>query len=563
MEFNRNNLHLSNSLYLRQHGDNPIWWQEWGQETLDEAVRTNKPLFISIGYSSCHWCHVMAREAFSDHETARFLNSNFICIKVDREERPDIDQFMMDYIVSKTGSGGWPLNVFSTPDLKPMFALTYAPKRAQGGRESLVEIAKKVKLFYDKGNKITSFQPTGKTPRAVPFESLEGMLTRIYDREHGGFGHSQKFPPHSTLLFMLYSLSYKESPGLRSMVTATLEAMRLRGLNDHLQGGIFRYCVDREWNIPHFEKMLYDQALAIWYYSLAYHVLGKEEYGDMAHSIIDCLDNDFSWNGLFLNSIDADTDHVEGGSYLWSYQELKEILGDDFDTFKKAYEVEERGNFQGKIHLIRKNDMDLDHMENELLEVRNRRTQPHADHKFISGLNGLVIAALTQASIYLQSDELHQKAGDTMNNLLDTFWIDGKLAHSMSNGHVQKNHFLYDGAACLLALTMLLERDPAWKEQMEDMLEYVDSFKRDGEWLESHSLDFLPVPASWHDNPIPSSISLAELSIARANMLLDEPNNPARYRSPHSYDAYNINAMLRNGICSLLEPVGKKGIDRI
>lgn len=555
MEFHRNNLDRSNSLYLRQHGDNPIWWQEWSEEILGEAARTNKPLFISIGYSSCHWCHVMAREAFSDHETARYLNSYFLCVKVDREERPDIDQFMMDYIIRKTGSGGWPLNVFSTPDLKPILALTYAPRISEGGRLSLMEVAKKVKDFYEKGGTVPPFRPSKRTPKTVPFERLEDHLMHIYDREHGGFGRAQKFPPHSTLLFMLYSLSFKESQGLREMIIGTLEAMRLRGLNDHLQGGIFRYCVDREWNIPHFEKMLYDQAMAVWYYSLAYRVLGKEEYGDMAYSVVKCLEKSFSSEGLYLNSIDADTDHVEGGTYLWRYEELEEILGEDFSTLKGVYGIYPHGNFEGKIHLIRRNDMEIEDIEKKLLDIRDRRPQPHADRKYISGLNGLVVVASALASEYLESVELLETAKDTMNRLLEKFWVDGKLVHSMSNDLMVKNCFLFDAAACLLALTMLSESDVEWMGPMEDMLEYVKSFKKGGGWLESSSDDFLPVPASWYDNPIPSSISLAELGIARANMLLGAGISPASYRAAHNYDAYNIAAMLRNGVCPLLEPV--------
>ncbi len=554
MEFHRNNLDRSNSLYLRQHADNPIWWQEWSQKTLREAVRTNKPLFISIGYSSCHWCHVMAREAFSHDETAGFLNSDFICVKVDREERPDIDQFMMDYIIRKTGSGGWPLNVFTTPGLKPILALTYAPKLPEGGRQSLMNIAKKVKHFYENGGSVPPFQPSKSTPQTVSFEEIENQLIRIYDREHGGFGRTQKFPPHSTLLFMLYSLSFKGSPGVKDIAIGTLEAMRLRGLNDHLQGGIFRYCVDRGWKIPHFEKMLYDQTMAIWYYSLAYRVLGKEEYRDMAYSVVKCLEESFSSEGLYLNSIDADTDHIEGGSYLWSYEELEDILGEDFSTLKGVYRIDVHGNFEGKIHLIRRNDMKIEDIEKKLLKIRDRRPQPHADRKYISGLNGLVVVALTLASEYLERAELYDTAKDTMYSLLEKFWIDKKLAHSMSNDRIQNNNFLFDAAACLLALTMLSESDLKWKDYMEDMSEYVKSFKKDGGWLESSSDDFLPVPASWYDNPIPSSISLAELSIARANMLLGVGNNPASYRVAHNYDAYNIAAMLRNGVCPLLEP---------
>jgi len=265
-DLQRNNLDRSDSPYLRQHRDNPVWWQEWGGDVLQEAIQKNKPLFVSVGYSTCHWCHVMAAEAFTDPVTAEFLNHNFICIKIDRETRPDIDQYLMHFIQAQSGSGGWPLNVFLTPDQRPVFALTYAPASAdsQRGMQPLLMIAEKVLEYINAhGAEIEPFHFSAETPAAARPDTLIAELLSGHDPLYGGFGMGQKFPPHSTLLYMLYYLSIEKHPELEKVCRLTLDSMRRGGLHDHLQGGIFRYCVDRQWTIPHFEKMLYDQPLTL------------------------------------------------------------------------------------------------------------------------------------------------------------------------------------------------------------------------------------------------------------------------------------------------------------
>ncbi len=545
----RNNLDKSDSLYLRLHSNNPIWWQEWDQEVLDEARRKDKPIFVSVGYSSCHWCHVMAREAFSDTETAEYLNSHFLSIKVDREERPDIDQFMMKFIVEKTGSGGWPLNVFLTPDLKPILAFTYIPASSKRG-DTLLSIAEKVHSYHESGSTPPPFDPSTKSPRRVKFHEIAPILTRAYDSENAGFGGPHKFPPHSTLLFMLNNLSVNESSSMEKMTRDTLKAMQFGGLNDHLQGGIFRYCVDSRWKIPHFEKMLYDQAMALWNYSLAYGVFRSEEYRTMAEDIIRCLDESFYCEGLYLNSIDADTDHQEGQTYLWRYEELKEILGEeDLETLSRTYYITPEGNFEGKIHLIRRNANRITDIEEKLLGVRKQRPQPHADRKYLCGINALVIAGLIQSSQHLDAPEHHKQASDVMRRSLDIFWKDGSLAHSMSNDKIQSHNFLFDAAAVLLALTTLSEKEDRWKTQMREVLAYVRSFKEKSGWLEGDSDDFLPVPASWYDHPIPSSISLAHLGITRAQLVLGEKPSYHGYKMPTHSDVYNVAELLsRHGL---------------
>ena len=347
-DFRRNNLDKSSSPYLLQHTTNPVWWQEWSDDLIRYAVKTKKLLFVSVGYATCHWCHVMAAEAFSDPETANYLNNQFICIKVDREQRPDIDQFLMDFINNQNGRGGWPLNVFMTPELRPVYALTYAPVHSKDLMPSLLSVSEKVHEFFeDNRDNIPSFVSGWNPPDVTNESSLTTTLSKYYDPDNGGFGSGQKFPPHSSLLYLLYQAGLEDSPSIKSICSKTLDAMILRGLNDNLQGGIFRYCVDREWTIPHFEKMLYDQAMALWCFSLAYRVIGKETYKNMAEKILKCLDEWFKIEGLYITAYDADTEHKEGATYLWSYEQLKnELLPEEFEKFSNTYFIDKTGNFE-------------------------------------------------------------------------------------------------------------------------------------------------------------------------------------------------------------------------
>ncbi len=544
--FRRNNLDRSSSPYLLQHSGNPIWWQEWRREVLDHAAAKNKPMLVSVGYATCHWCHVMAAEAFSDQETADFMNESFICIKVDREQRPDIDQYMMQYLQALTGSGGWPLNVFLTPDLRPVHALTYAPALTAGNRNSFLSVATAVTGYLQSdGVNIRPFSASVEEPPATEADALIEDLTSYFDNDSGGFGTSQKFPPHSTLLFMLYSLAVDDDEELKKMATVTLDAMMLRGLNDHLQGGIFRYCVDRDWTIPHFEKMLYDQAMALWSYSLGYRVTQKEEYRRMAEKILRCLDESFETDGLYISAFNADTDHEEGVTYLWDAKELESELGpEDFKKFCQVYDISAEGNFEGLNHLVRKNSSQLASMEEKLLAIRKKRKQPTHDDKILCGINALTAISLIQAGRSLQRPDLDDKAATVVKKLLVTFWDGTSLGHSLYEGTLQRQSFLADAGALLLAVTMLYETDESWAGLMNVISDYVISFKVDGKWIESEAEDFQKVYASWFDNPVPSSVSLAETALTRAALLTGREVTPVEYRRPHHSDFYNINALI-------------------
>jgi uncharacterized protein len=554
-DFKRNNLDKSSSPYLLQHTTNPVWWQEWSDELLKYAVGTNKILFVSIGYATCHWCHVMASEAFSDAETANYMNENFICIKVDREQRPDIDQYMMEFINKQNGRGGWPLNVFLTKKLHPIFAFTYAPVLDRDSMYSLRSISQKVKEFYEANReKIPSFNSGFNLPDIADESSLATTLSKYYDPENGGFGTGQKFPPHSSLLYLLYQISLEDSPTIKTICSKTLDAIIMRGLNDHLQGGIFRYCVDREWTIPHFEKMLYDQAMALWCYSIAYRVIGKESYKKMAERILKCLNESFISDGLYITGLDADTEHQEGLTYIWSYEELKnDLLPGEFERFTKVYYIDKDGNFDSMIHLLRKTDDPLDDVEDKLLAKRRKRKQPSQDNKILSGINALVIIAMIQAGRFLERAELEKQAASVMRDLLAKFWNGKFLKHSYYDGIYQEQVYLFDAAAILTALTMLSENDESWKNIMSDMTLYVESFSDGDKWMESRAEDFQPVYASWFDHPVPSSVSLAELGLTRNALLTGKTLPSKQYREPFKSDFYNIVVMMNNGLFHLFE----------
>ncbi len=553
-DLKRNNLDKSLSPYLLQHIANPVWWQEWSSEVIRSAAAEKRPLFVSVGYATCHWCHVMAREAFSDRDTADFLNSHYVCIKVDREQRPDIDQYLMRFLAAQSGSGGWPLNVFMTADLRPVYALTYAPAHSSGAQHSFLNIAQMVYDHYKKNaDNILPFTAPEESLTIVTEESLVKNLLFYHDPVYGGFGSGQKFPPHSTLLYLLYFLCVENNSAVWAICRKTLDVMRLRGINDHLQGGIFRYCVDRKWTIPHFEKMLYDQAMALWCYALAYKVIGKTEYKKMAESILRCLDECFADNGLFISAHDADTEHAEGATYVWSYAELKySLTADEFKRLSESYYIDEQGNFEGLIHLIRKNDVALPDIEEKLLVVRKKRAQPARDNKILCGINALVAIALIQAGRNLGKPELEEKAAQTIRRLIDLFWDGKALGHSYYGGAKQAQSYLFDAAALLTASSMLCEDDFSWDTIMKAMAVYVESFREGEKWVESRAADFQQVYAALFDHPVPSSISLAEMGLARVALLVGKDTQAKSYLPPYQADFSNITGMMNNGLFHLI-----------
>jgi uncharacterized protein YyaL (SSP411 family) len=357
----------------------------------------------------------------------------------------------------------------------------------------------------------------------------------------------QKFPPHCTLLYLLYSLLAEDSADAETICRKTLDAMRLGGLHDHLQGGIFRYCVDREWKIPHFEKMLYDQAMALWCFSLGCAVFpaDRDAFQAMVLNIVRCLEECFEVDGLFLSAFDADTGHEEGATYLWDHSELGEILKqEDFKALKEVYEIEPGGNFEGSIHLVKKIDRSLPRIDEKLLETRRSRPQPQADTKILCGNNALTVIALLQAGRLLGVDEYAGKAERTMGRLLDLFWDGRRLAHSFSGGVLQEQSFLSDAAPVAAALAMLADADPGWRSRMEKMLEYIETFKDPDGWVESRPDDFHQVPAGVFDHPVPSSTAMAEFAKASGELVMGTKTKTADFRQPFVADFFNVTAIL-------------------
>ncbi|MCK4516468.1 MAG: thioredoxin domain-containing protein [Spirochaetaceae bacterium] len=600
MDFLRNNLISASNPYLRQHKDNPVWWQEWNPQTLEYAREHDKPLLVSVGYSTCHWCHVMAQEAFSDPECAELLNREFVSIKIDREQRPDIDQYLMSFLVATTGSGGWPLNAFLTPDGHPFFAMTYASTEARFQTPAFPDILRQVREFYDerKGD-IEPFEvAAGESPaaRTEPVLAITdssdddelagtvGELQGAFDRGFGGFGSSQKFPPHSTLLFMLYAAAGAgEDTGkaLLAMATETLDAMMTRGMHDHLQGGFFRYCVDRNWTIPHFEKMLYDQAMLLWNYSLAGRLTRGSGYKTTAEGIFRSLEETFRIGDLYAAAHDADTDHHEGETYLWSLKEVTAALNEaERDALLRVYDVSQSGNFEGKNHLVRRlapgyeNDPRvprhrrpdpavLRSAEGKLLAIRGSRPQPFRDEKLLTGWNALVGCGLVAAHRYLGLPGTLHRALEIARSLLDGFMGDGRLGHAAINDTEQREEFLSDYASAALLLAMLGEETSEFAKEAGTLASAMLRFRRDGHWFESDNRDFRPIPAQAFDQPVPSGMALAQGVLLRREIGAHANTLPQAFTDPLAHGFQNVSALMSRGYFHVVESPEPVSWDRL
>lgn len=441
-----NHLIHAESPYLLQHAHNPVNWYQWGEEAFEKARRENKPIFLSIGYSTCHWCHVMRRESFSDPETAEVLNEHFVSIKVDREERPDVDQVYMTFVQATTGSGGWPLNVWLTPELKPFFGGTYFPPEDRYGRRSFKSMLLAVAESWE-GNQeeilssserivqqLQSFQNVAASKETELKEDLlqQGyeQIEQTYDGRHGGFGSAPKFPRPVSLGFMFRYYHRTGNKKALEMTLHTLQEMAQGGIHDHIGGGFHRYAVDDRWHVPHFEKMLYNQAQLAGIYLEAYQITGEEFYADVTRDILEYVRRDMTGRkGQFFSAEDADSPlpenpnaHAEGAFYVWEAEELEEMLPEDqANVFKYYYGVKPEGNvqedphgeFENKNVLIvsysieetaKKFDIEphevrslLNQARSTLFKERAERPRPFLDDKTLTAWNGLMISAFSRA----------------------------------------------------------------------------------------------------------------------------------------------------------------------
>ncbi|MEI6306823.1 MAG: thioredoxin domain-containing protein, partial [Deltaproteobacteria bacterium] len=358
----RNRLIAARSPYLLQHAQNPVHWYEWGSEAFDKASKDNLPVFLSIGYATCHWCHVMAHESFDDNEVAVLLNRHFVCIKVDREERPDIDDFYMTVSQVMTGSGGWPLNIFMKADKHPFMAFTYLPKHRRNGMSGFMDLLSNITLLWQQRSDMIESNCTGiikaiaDIGRQKPKEDLTlselsrkalHQLTGLFDDECGGFGRAPKFPMPIYLSWLIEQGSYGNRHA-DSMALKTLRKIRFGGIWDHLGGGLHRYSTDREWLAPHFEKMLYDQALMALVALEAFQCSNDELFLQIAADIFEFAERELALpEGAYCSALDADSEGVEGKYYLWDKREVDECLGSDSSVFCRFYDVSDEGNFEG------------------------------------------------------------------------------------------------------------------------------------------------------------------------------------------------------------------------
>ncbi|KMT20998.1 thioredoxin domain-containing protein [Clostridium cylindrosporum] len=454
-----NKLIHEKSPYLLQHANNPVDWYPWNEEAFTKAKREDKPIFLSIGYSTCHWCHVMERESFEDNEVADYLNKHFISIKVDREERPDVDSIYMSACQEFTGSGGWPLSIFMDTDKKPFYAGTYYPKKDTVGMTGFMTLLESIVYYWenkrddlmeqanDIANSINQSNNELKSINNSIPEITYKQLSRNFDSIYGGFSHAPKFPsPHNLFFLLKYSNIYKEKHAI-DMCIKTLDAMQAGGMFDHIGYGFSRYSTDDMWLVPHFEKMLYDNALLCMAYSECYDITKDEKYAETADKIIQYLTRDlYSSDDVFFSAEDADSEGVEGKFYVFKKDEVISVLGDKAVEFCKYYNITDRGNFEGKniLNLI-KSEVPEDRKEfveecrKALFNYREQRTRPARDEKILTSQNGLAIAALAIAGRVMKNEEYISYAASavefilknmqTKNNKLIARYCDGEAKY--------------------------------------------------------------------------------------------------------------------------------------
>jgi uncharacterized protein len=440
-----NRLKDATSPYLLQHAGNPVDWHPWGEEAFEEARRRDVPLLISVGYSACHWCHVMAHESFEDHETARLMNENFVNIKVDREERPDVDAVYMGATQAMTQQGGWPMTVFATPEGHPFYCGTYFPRPHfqrlltevhnvwRGDRESVLKQGAKVVEALNTNTTL----PSGAVPGEETLELAMRNLRESFDSVNGGFGGAPKFPPSMVLEFLLRS-------GEREMSGRTLEAMARGGMYDQLGGGFARYSVDAEWVVPHFEKMLYDNALLLRVYTHWWKAGGGELARRVALETADWLLRELrTAEGGFASALDADSEGVEGKFYVWTPEQLREVLGEDDGRWASAL-FDVTGTFEhgtSVLQLPRDPDDDERHasVRERLLAARERRVRPGRDDKVVASWNGLAIAALAETGVVFERPDLVAAATDAAALLAGTHLVDGRLLRTSRDGRAGAN----------------------------------------------------------------------------------------------------------------------------
>ena len=548
-----NRLQHSLSPDLLQHAHNPVDWYPWDAEALNRARAEDKPIFLSIGYSACHWCHVMERESFENLEVAKALNADFIPVKVDREERPDLDEIYMDAVQALTGRGGWPMSVWLTPELKPFFGGTYFPLENGRGMPGFLPLLQRITELWrsqrtglenqaaelmEEIHRQARVRPAGAMPGADLFEAALRELRSSFDARWGGFGGAPKFPQQMAVELILR----RGSAADRAMALRTLDAMWEGGMYDHLGGGFSRYSVDHQWRVPHFEKMLYDNAQLAQCYLMAYQATGDSLYADIARGTLDYLLRDLRDEaGGFHSSEDADSEGVEGKFYVFNPYEIAGVLGaEDCAFFCEAFGISPEGNFeQGESVLQRFSrplhrsgwggrQEKLDQLRRKLLHYRNRRVRPGKDDKVLAGWNGLALSAFSNAARVLGEGKYLDAATACAEFLRDSFWKDDGLLRVWRKGRAQTAAFLDDYAALANGLVDLYEAgfDPRWLRWAEQLAEGMRQRFEDTEeggffTTQPRQRDVLVRQKPGIDNAVPSGNTLAAKALLRLGIHLE------------------------------------------
>jgi len=565
-----NRLVFEQSPYLQQHAANPVDWFPWGDEAFAKAAAENKPVFLSIGYATCHWCHVMARESFQDEEVAALLNRHFVAIKVDREERPEVDEIYMTACQAMTGSGGWPLTAILDHERRPFFAATYLPKRGGDNRLGLMELLERIVRLWRQDRaalnrqageiaalvrRANSFTPGGGL-NADHLSAAFRALSRSYDASHGGFGSAPKFPMPQNLGFLLRFWSRNGDKQALAMVRLSLTAMRQGGVYDHLGHGFHRYAVDRQWRVPHFEKMLYDQALLAIAYVEGFQATGEPLFAQTAREILGFVSREMtSPKGGFYSAVDAESEGVEGKFYLWSADQITAVLGKSdaalFNMIYNAAPAAKGAPVSGRTALYLTKSLDrwaadlqqepkalkdrLAAMRQKLAAARAERVRPLVDDKILTDWNGLMIAAYAVAARALDEPDYATAAARAAEFLLDELRAeDGGLLKRWRNGAAGLAGRLDDYAFLVWGLLELYEADfdPRWLREALALCDLAaDRFEdreHGGFFLAEAGDDLLARPKTIQDGALPSGNAVMALNLLRLGRITADKSHEAK-----------------------------------
>lgn len=560
-----NRLINEKSPYLLQHAHNPVDWYPWGKEAFEKAKKEDKPIFLSIGYSTCHWCHVMERESFEDEQVAELLNEYFVSIKVDREERPDLDNIYMTITQAMTGSGGWPMNVFLTPDKKPIFAGTYFPKRSILDRVGIMDISYNInRAWKEKREDLieNSEDIIAKLSRINSNTNSEGDLSKEvldkafkeksenFDRQYGGFGSSPKFPMGHNLMFLIRYYKENKNKEALEMIEQTLDSMYKGGIFDHIGFGFSRYSVDKKWLVPHFEKMLYDNAILAYAYLEGYQLTKKELYKEVAEKIFTYIIRDMtSEDGGFYSAEDADSEGVEGKFYVWSKRQVKELLGEaEGELVCNYFDITDQGNFEGEnIPNLIKHDLALleksPDMTNRihayadmLFYKRETRIHPHKDDKILTSWNGLMIAALAFGGRILNKALFINVAKKSIDFIYDKLFEETRLLARYRDGEARYEGYLEDYAFLTWGLIEMYEATfekkylKKAKKLMDDTFELFWDDENGGFFINGHDSEELILrPKEIYDGAIPSGNSVAGFNMIKLSKMLEDESYMKKY----------------------------------